>query len=115
MKIRELKIENIVIGTGAAGFQAALRLYQNGERDLAILAEDVNAGTSRNTGSDKQTYYKLSLASGDLDSVRTMAEDLFAGQCVGALRGRSVIPELFPSDRAWRAFSLYRIWGIYGI
>ncbi|MCI8831493.1 MAG: FAD-binding protein [Lachnospiraceae bacterium] len=82
MKIRELKIENIVIGTGAAGFQAALRLYQNGERDLAILAEDVNAGTSRNTGSDKQTYYKLSLASGDLDSVRTMAEDLFAGQCV---------------------------------
>ena len=52
MKIRELKIENIVIGTGAAGFQAALRLYQNGERDLAILAEDVNAGTSRNTGSD---------------------------------------------------------------
>ncbi len=82
MKIRELKIENIVIGTGAAGFQAALRLYQNGERDLAILAEDVNAGTSRNTGSDKQTYYKLSLASGDLDSVRTMAEDLFASQCV---------------------------------
>lgn len=82
MKIRELKIENIVIGTGAAGFQAALRLYQNGERDLAILAEDVNAGTSRNTGSDKQTYYKLSLAGSDLDSVRTMAEDLFAGQCV---------------------------------
>lgn len=82
MKIRELKIENIVIGTGAAGFQAALRIYQNGERDLAILAEDINAGTSRNTGSDKQTYYKLSLAGGDLDSVRTMAEDLFAGQCV---------------------------------
>ena len=82
MKMQELRIEQIVVGTGAAGFQAALRLYQNGERDLAILAENVNAGTSRNTGSDKQTYYKLSLASGDLDSVRTMAEDLFAGQCV---------------------------------
>lgn len=82
MKMRELKIENIVIGTGAAGFQAALRLYQNGERELAVLTENINAGTSRNTGSDKQTYYKLSLASGDLDSVRTMAEDLFAGQCV---------------------------------
>ncbi|MDO4328716.1 MAG: FAD-binding protein [Lachnospiraceae bacterium] len=82
MRIQELRIENIVIGTGAAGFQAALRLHQNGETDLAILAENVNAGTSRNTGSDKQTYYKLSLASGDLDSVRTMAEDLFAGQCV---------------------------------
>lgn len=82
MKIQEQRIENIVIGTGAAGFQAALRLHQNGERDLAIVTEHVNAGTSRNTGSDKQTYYKLSLASGDLDSVRTMAEDLFAGQCV---------------------------------
>ena len=69
-------------GTGAAGFQAALRLYQNGERDVAVLAENIQAGTSRNTGSDKQTYYKLSLASEDSDSVRTMAEDLFAGQCV---------------------------------
>lgn len=82
MKINELSIENIVVGTGAAGLQAALRLYQNGETDLAVVAENINAGTSRNTGSDKQTYYKLSLASGDLDSVRTMAEDLFAGQCV---------------------------------
>lgn len=82
MKIEEKRIENIVIGTGAAGFQAALRLYQNGERDLAIVTENVNAGTSRNTGSDKQTYYKLSLASGDPDSVGAMAEDLFAGQCV---------------------------------
>lgn len=71
MKINELSIENIVVGTGAAGLQAALRLYQNGETDLAVVAENINAGTSRNTGSDKQTYYKLSLASGDLDSVRT--------------------------------------------
>lgn len=82
MRVDELRIENIVIGTGTAGFQAALRLYESGEKDLAVITENINAGTSRNTGSDKQTYYKLSLASGDLDSVRTMAEDLFAGQCV---------------------------------
>lgn len=82
MHIKELRIEHLVIGTGAAGFQAALRLHQNGEQDIVILAENVRAGTSRNTGSDKQTYYKLSLASEDLDSVRVMAEDLFAGQCV---------------------------------
>ena len=55
MKINELSIENIVVGTGAAGLQAALRLYQNGETDLAVVAENINAGTSRNTGSDKQT------------------------------------------------------------
>lgn len=80
--LREVAIKNVVVGTGAAGFNAAARLYQFGEHDVAILAEAVNAGTSRNTGSDKQTYYKLSLAGGDEDSVRNLAEDLFAGQCV---------------------------------
>ena len=73
---------HIIIGSGAAGFQAALRLYQNGERDLAIITENIKSGTSRNTGSDKQTYYKLTLSGNDADSVRNMAEDLFAGQCV---------------------------------
>ena len=59
-----------------------MRLHQYGVRDLAILTENVKAGTSRNTGSDKQTYYKLSLAGKEADSVRGMAEELFRGQCV---------------------------------
>lgn len=82
MNVQELIIEHIVIGSGAAGFQAALKLHQAGETDLAVITENIKAGTSRNTGSDKQTYYKLSLAGADQDSVRTMAEDLFAGGCV---------------------------------
>lgn len=82
MKLTEQTITHIIIGSGAAGFQAALRLYQNGERDLAIITENIKSGTSRNTGSDKQTYYKLILSGNDADSVRNMAEDLFAGQCV---------------------------------
>lgn len=81
MKLTEQTITHIIIGSGAAGFQAALRLYQNGERDLAIITENIKSGTSRNTGSDKQTYYKLTLSGNDADSVRNMAEDL-AGQCV---------------------------------
>ena len=56
MKLTEQTITHIIIGSGAAGFQAALRLYQNGERDLAIITENIKSGTSRNTGSDKQTY-----------------------------------------------------------
>ena len=47
-----------------------------------IITENIKSGTSRNTGSDKQTYYKLTLSGNDADSVRNMAEDLFAGQCV---------------------------------
>ena len=80
--LREKKVRTLVVGTGAAGYAAAVRLHQYGVRDLAILTENVEAGTSRNTGSDKQTYYKLSLAGKEADSVRGMAEELFRGQCV---------------------------------
>jgi len=41
MKLTEQTITHIIIGSGAAGFQAALRLYQNGERDLAIITENI--------------------------------------------------------------------------
>ena len=81
-KVRIVSLNTAVIGTGAAGFNAADRLWQYGERDIAIISEHINAGTSRNTGSDKQTYYKLSLSGGDADSVRALADVLFAGQCV---------------------------------
>lgn len=72
----------VIVGTGAAGFNAADRLWSLGQHDIAIVTEHVNAGTSRNTGSDKQTYYKLTLSGGDADSVREMAETLFSGQGV---------------------------------
>jgi len=75
-------LNTVVVGTGAAGYNAADRLYGYGQTDIAIVTEHVLAGTSRNTGSDKQTYYKLTLSGGDPDSVREMAETLFAGQCV---------------------------------
>ena len=63
-------------------FRPHYAYIKNGERDLAIITENIKSGTSRNTGSDKQTYYKLTLSGNDADSVRNMAEDLFAGQCV---------------------------------
>ena len=71
----------IVIGTGAAGYNAAIRLKQFGV-NVAMVTEGVNCGTSRNTGSDKQTYYKLGLGGDSLDSVHNMASDLFKGGCV---------------------------------
>jgi len=74
-------LDAIVIGTGAAGYNAACRLKEMGI-NVAIVTEGVNCGTSRNTGSDKQTYYKLGLGGDSPDSVRQMAENLFAGGCV---------------------------------
>ena len=72
----------IVVGSGAAGFAAANALYDRGVRDVVIVTEHINCGTSRNTGSDKQTYYKLSLCGDDADSVRKMAETLYDGGCM---------------------------------
>ena len=71
-----------VVGTGAAGYAAAMYLYEHGATDVVMITEGVLCGTSRNTGSDKQTYYKLSLAGSAADSPADMAKDLFAGGSV---------------------------------
>ena len=84
-KISETKVyvvETLVVGTGASGLNAADLLYKGGAKDIAIITEGIKSGTSRNTGSDKQTYYKLSLSGDDKDSVRDLAQDLFNGGCV---------------------------------
>ena len=60
----------MVVGSGAAGLNAAGCLHRFGQTDIALVTENMNAGTSRNTGSDKQTYYKLTLSGGSFDSVR---------------------------------------------
>lgn len=72
----------LVIGSGAAGLAAALRLSEAGVHDVLFITEDRFAGTSRNAGSDKQTYYKLTLAGNEPDSVGQMAETLAGGGCM---------------------------------
>lgn len=72
----------LVIGTGAAGYAAACDLYDLGVRNVLMASERRLSGTSRNTGSDKQTYYKLTLCGGEPDSVRDMAQTLFDGGCM---------------------------------
>lgn len=82
MNIEIVRLNTLVVGTGAAGYNAAIRLKQFGVESVAMLSEGKNIGTSRNTGSDKQTYYKLGMAGDAPDSVQAMAKDLFAGGCV---------------------------------
>ncbi len=81
-ELQLVDVDVLVIGTGCAGFNAADWLYDLGVTNIAIVTEGINKGTSRNTGSDKQTYYKLSLSSSEEDSVKDMAKSLFAGKCV---------------------------------
>jgi succinate dehydrogenase/fumarate reductase flavoprotein subunit len=75
-------VNTLVIGSGAAALSAAIHLVRFGQTDVAIVTEKWGGGTSNNAGSDKQTYYKLSLAGDIPDSPYQMAEDLFAGGCM---------------------------------
>lgn len=89
--------ESVVVGTGAAGYNAACRLKKGGKR-VCIITENTEFGTSRNTGSDKQTYYKLTLSGDAPDSVRKMAENLFSG---GSTDGDNALCEAALSVRCF--------------
>ena len=82
MKIPLFSLNTLIIGSGAAALNAAVRLHERGQRDIAIATEEFGGGTSNNAGSDKQTYYKLSFAGDRPDSPREMARDLFNGGCM---------------------------------
>jgi len=92
------KVHTLVIGSGAAGLNAAIQLRKNGVEDVLILTEGLQKGTSINTGSDKQTYYKLAMCGSDADAPRTMAETYFAG---GSMHGDLALVEASVSARAF--------------
>lgn len=72
--------QTVVVGSGAAGLNAAVSLVKEGQSDVAIITEGRTMGTSRNTGSDKQTYYKMTTCGSEADSIRKMAQTLFEGK-----------------------------------
>jgi succinate dehydrogenase/fumarate reductase flavoprotein subunit len=80
--IRVIRINTLIAGSGAAALNAAVSLCSLGQRDIIIATEKWGGGTSNNAGSDKQTYYKLSLSGDKPDSVPDMTRDLFNGKCM---------------------------------
>lgn len=88
----------IIIGTGCAGYGAADCLYDKGITDIAILSDNRVAGTSRNAGSDKQTFYKMSLSGDEGDCPILMAQTLFEG---GAMDGDTALVEATTSVKAF--------------
>ncbi len=89
------KYDAIVIGSGAAGFGCAYALSEEGVPNdrFAIISEGRMMGTSRNTGSDKQTYYKLASNDNAVSMANDMVEagsmhgDLAYVEAVNSLRG----------------------------
>ncbi|MBN2491076.1 MAG: FAD-binding protein [Planctomycetes bacterium] len=103
LRLKVHAVNTLVVGSGAAGLNAALQVFERGQPDVMILTEDWSAGTSRNAGSDKQTYYKLALA-GAPDSPREMARDIARG---GGMHGDIALCEAQHSAEAF--FNLVRL------
>lgn len=79
-----------VVGSGAAAWNAAHTAITEGNTNVILVTEGVMMGTSRNTGSDKQTYYKQSTTALHPDSPLEMAEDYVSG---GAMHGDLALTE----------------------
>ena len=92
------RVHTLVIGSGAAGLNAALQLNRKGIEDVLIITEGLQKGTSINTGSDKQTYYKLAMCGADTDAPKVMAETYMAG---GSMHGDLALVEASLSARAF--------------
>ena len=93
-----IRVHTLVIGSGAAGLNTAVQLYNKGIRDLLIITEGLDIGTSFNTGSDKQTYYKLALYGNNTDSPIKMARTYF--DC-GSMHGDLALVEASLSLQAF--------------
>jgi succinate dehydrogenase/fumarate reductase flavoprotein subunit len=79
----------VVVGSGAAGLNAACRLFHEMEQtgvenpagEIALVTQGLGLGTSNNSGSDKQTYYKAGTDPGRPDTALDFAATLTAGGC----------------------------------
>lgn len=88
----------LIIGSGTASLSCAIHLHRMGCSEMLIVTDNSNGGTSRNTGSDKQTYYRQSDASHVPDSPYAMVESYIRG---GATHGDIAFIEAQNSLRAF--------------
>jgi len=88
LTIPVFSLNTVVVGSGAAGLNAACRLFREMEEtgvgspadQIALVTRGLGLGTSNNSGSDKQTYYKMG-AGGEPDRPADFADTLTAGGC----------------------------------
>ena len=98
MNVTTLSYDTVVVGSGAAGLAVAVRLREMGVKDFVVVSEGLYKGTSINTGSDKQTYYKLGMSGATPDSPRELAETYTRG---GGADGELALVEAANSTRAF--------------
>ncbi len=85
-------VNTVIVGTGAAGLNCACRLFRemeetgvaNPAEQIAVVTRGLGLGTSNNSGSDKQTYYKMGTSGKEPDLAADFAQTLTAGGCTHA-------------------------------
>ena len=97
-RIPVYRTKALIVGSGAASLSCAVHLKRMGVHDMVIVTDNSKGGTSRNTGSDKQTYYRLSDASPIPDSPYSMVESYTRG---GSVHGDMAFVEAQNSLRAF--------------
>ena len=100
------RFANLIVGSGAAGMNCAVQLFEQLEQRgvtrpearIAILTAGAHLGASRMSGSDKQTYYKVGTHPEVADSALDFARTLTAGGC---MHGDVALAEAAGSLRAF--------------
>ncbi len=121
-------VNTVIVGAGAAGMNAAVKLVEfrrargvkHAEDSLVVVTAGIGLGASRMSGSDKQTYYKMGTSPRVPDTAEDFAKTLTAFGCcngdnalvegIASLRGFYHLVEAgvpFPHD-PWGAFIGYK-------
>ena len=88
-KVVSHRYNTVIVGSGAAGMNCAVHLYEfmkrkgvgNAADRIAVITRGLGLGASRMSGSDKQTYYKLGTSPSVPDSAKAFADTLMAAGC----------------------------------
>jgi succinate dehydrogenase/fumarate reductase flavoprotein subunit len=83
------RYNTVVVGSGAAGMNCAVHLYElmtdkgikDADNRIAVVTAGLGLGASRMSGSDKQTYYKMGTSPEVPDSAEEFAKSLTAAGC----------------------------------
>ena len=113
-----VSVNTLIIGAGAAGLKCADTLHSLGVQDIAIVVDKLGNGTSNNSGSDKQTYYKIGLFGDEPDSPMEFARSLYQGGMMHGdlayIEGLGSAPAFFDLCKAGVPFPYNKYGGYVG-
>lgn len=111
-------VNTLIVGAGAAALKCADTLHSLGMTDVAVVVDRLGNGACNNSGSDKQTYYKIGIFGDQPDSPMEFARSLFQGGMMHGdlayIEGLGSAPAFFELCRLGVPFPFNRYGGYVG-